>query len=258
MRFVTLSLRAALVAGTATLALGAPAMAEEAIADDAAADAASDAENVIIVFGKGETRQVQAVSAADITIQLPATYGSAEVDAWLSWSDRREQDYQDMSQDMLARLGYGWDNAFPDHDLAILLADIGNNRGDTGAPVSNPAAGTVYPGNVTSVDGAHFEWMPVREPEWLPNSTRSRMDFWRSYSFGEELSPLLDRAFEVHNPEVVWTDNMHQGYVRLELEKAGALASFVAVDTILEPDYRSFTLRRFPIRRDGGTVKLAG
>jgi iron complex outermembrane recepter protein len=323
MRFVTHSLRAALVAGTATIAFASPAVAQEAVTDDTA-----DAENVIIVFGKGETRQVQQVSAADITVQLPgtsplkvieklpsvnfqaadpfgnyewstrvsirsfnqnqlgfnfdgiplgdmtygnhnglhisrvvspenigsvlvtqgagtlgtqssnnlggtvqsfsidpegrfgadaaATYGSdetmrgfvranigsnggargfvsyaygatdkyrgagtqdqhminaklvvpigaAEVDAWLSWSDRREQDYQDMSEDMLARLGYDWDNSFPDYDLAILLADIGNNRGDTGAPVSNAGAGTVYPGNVTSVDDAYYDASGLRK-----------------------------------------------------------------------------------------------
>jgi alkaline phosphatase D len=33
---------------------------------------------------------------------------------------------------------------------------------------------------------AYFEWMPVREPEWLENSrSREQVQFWRSYSFGD-------------------------------------------------------------------------
>ncbi len=43
-------------------------------------------------------------------------------------------------------------------------------------------------------------------------------DFMAS-GFGAELSPRLDQAFVDHNPEIVWTDNMHQGYVRLELAR---------------------------------------
>ena len=31
-----------------------------------------------------------------------------------------------MSLDMLSRLGYGWDNAYPDYAAALLYADIGN------------------------------------------------------------------------------------------------------------------------------------
>jgi alkaline phosphatase D len=80
-------------------------------------------------------------------------------------------------------------------------------------------------------------------------------DFMAS-GFGAELSPKLDQAFIDHNPEVVWTDNMHQGYVRLELTHSGAEASFIAVDTVLAPVYRTATLIRFPISRRDGSVRL--
>jgi iron complex outermembrane receptor protein len=68
-----------------------------------------------------------------------------------------------MSLDMLARLGYDSDNTFSNYALAIQLADIGNNRGDTGAPVSNAAAGTVYPGNFRSVDDAYYDASGLRK-----------------------------------------------------------------------------------------------
>ncbi|MCB2058301.1 MAG: TonB-dependent receptor plug domain-containing protein, partial [Novosphingobium sp.] len=108
---------------------------------------------------RGTGKQDQHMVNAKIVVPL----GEAKIDGWFSWSDRREQDYQDMSLDMLSRLGYGWDNAYPDYAAALLYADIGNNRGETGAPVSNAAAGTVYPGNVTTVDDAYYDASGLRK-----------------------------------------------------------------------------------------------
>jgi iron complex outermembrane recepter protein len=108
---------------------------------------------------KGEGQQDQHMVNAKVVVPL----GEGEFDAWLSYSDRREQDYQDMSLSMLTRLGYGWDNSFPDYAAAILYADIGNNRGETGAPISNAAAGTVYPGNVATVDDAYYDASGLRK-----------------------------------------------------------------------------------------------
>jgi alkaline phosphatase D len=74
--------------------------------------------------------------------------------------------------------------------------------------------------------------------------------------FGDALSRKLDRAFADHNPEVVWTDNMHQGYVRLVLDRKGGQAAFVAVDTVLSPRYRAATLKRFALTRKGRALQL--
>lgn len=98
-----------------------------------------------------------------VNAKVVVPLGEAVLDGWFSFSDRREQDYQDMSLGMLARLGYGSDNTYPDYSLAIRLADVGNNRGDTGAPISNAAAGTVYPGSYTSVDDAYYDASGLRQ-----------------------------------------------------------------------------------------------
>lgn len=74
--------------------------------------------------------------------------------------------------------------------------------------------------------------------------------------FGREISEKLDRAFEAHNPEVVWTDNLHQGYVRLAMSRERAEAAFVAVDTVLAREYRAAILKRFSVARDRHGVKL--
>lgn len=73
----------------------------------------------------------------------------------------------------------------------------------------------------------------------------------------QDLAERLDRIFEQALDEVVWTDNLHQGYVRVDLERNRARASFVAVDTVLSPDYRAFVLREAAIERRGGALTFA-
>ncbi|MBN8501448.1 MAG: TonB-dependent receptor [Sphingomonadales bacterium] len=126
----------------------------------------SDGARGFVSYGYGSTDKYRGQGTQDqhmINAKLVVPVGDAQFDAWFSYSDRREQDYQDMSLGMLNRLGYEWDNTYPDYARAILYADIGNNRGETGAPVSNPAAGTVYPGNVTTVDDAYFDASGLRK-----------------------------------------------------------------------------------------------
>jgi iron complex outermembrane receptor protein len=92
--------------------------------------------------------------------------GGVRLVGTLSYSDRRENDYQDLSLGMLNRLGYDWDNISNDYALAVRVADIANNRGDTGAPVTNAAAGTVYPAPFATVDDAYFDAAGLRR-DWL-------------------------------------------------------------------------------------------
>lgn len=80
-------------------------------------------------------------------------------------SSRRENDYQDLSKEMISRLGYDWDNISDNWALANLIADIGNNRGDSGAPVTNAAAGTVYPGKIRTLDDAYFDASGLRDDD---------------------------------------------------------------------------------------------
>ena len=105
-----------------------------------------------VSYGYGTTDKYKGQGTQDqhiVNAKGVLPVGAGQIDAWFSYSDRREQDYQDMSLDMLDRLGYGFDNTAPDYAFAVLLADIGNNRGDTGAPVTNAAAGKVYPAGIT-------------------------------------------------------------------------------------------------------------
>jgi iron complex outermembrane recepter protein len=64
--------------------------------------------------------------------KLLVPIGEAEIDAYFSYSDRAEQDYQDLSLEQIARLGYDHDNFFPDYAAAVSAA-----RNVFTAPINN-------------------------------------------------------------------------------------------------------------------------
>ena len=107
--------------------------------------------------GAGEQEQQQ------INFKVVQPVGEASVTGFWNWSDRAENDYQDLSPEMIRRLGYDWDNVSDDWALAVRLADIGANRGDTGAAPQNPGAGTVFPAPIASVDDAYFNASGLRK-----------------------------------------------------------------------------------------------
>lgn len=76
--------------------------------------------------GGGEQRSMHVNAKAIIPV------GDAEFDAFFSYSDRAEQDYQDLSLEMINRLDYDHDNYFPDYAKAIAAA-----RGVYAAPINN-------------------------------------------------------------------------------------------------------------------------
>lgn len=95
--------------------------------------------------------------------------GSASLTAFVNISDRREQDDQDLSFDLIARRGLSSDYFLPDFRSAVLAAQIGANRGETGQPVTNAAAGTSYAvlpyANVTTVDDLYYAGSGLRQDQ---------------------------------------------------------------------------------------------
>ncbi len=81
-------------------------------------------------------------------------------------------------------------------------------------------------------------------------------DFVES-GFDAEKSRALDAAFADLLDEVLWTDNLHQGYVRLVLQADRARADFVAVRTVLQPDLRTEIVRTADLQHDGVSVSVS-
>lgn len=107
--------------------------------------------------GEGEQRHQQ------INFKAVQPIGEGSLTGWLNWSERREQDYQDMSLEMLSRLGYGWDNISDNWPLALRVAEVGNNRGDTGVSPRFPSFGTTYPAPIISPDDAYYDASGLRD-----------------------------------------------------------------------------------------------
>lgn len=109
--------------------------------------------------GDGIQRQYQ------MNARLTQDIGMGKLTAFVNWSDRRENDYQDLSMEMIDRLGYDWDNFAPDWATAVRVAQIAGNRGDTGTG-SFAGVGTTYPAPITSVDDAYYDASGLRK-DWL-------------------------------------------------------------------------------------------
>jgi iron complex outermembrane receptor protein len=73
------------------------------------------------------------------------SFGAGNVSAFYNFSQRKETDYQDMSKDMVQRLGYNWDNYAPDWQRAV-----------------NAAKG-VFTGGVNSLDDAYYAASGLRK-----------------------------------------------------------------------------------------------
>jgi iron complex outermembrane receptor protein len=80
-----------------------------------------------------------------VNVKFVQPLGAAELSGYYSYSDRAEIDYQDMSYEMLDRLGDDWDNYFPDYARAIAAA-----QGD-------------FTGAVNSLDDAYWNAAGLRE-----------------------------------------------------------------------------------------------
>ncbi|AJP73934.1 TonB-dependent receptor domain-containing protein [Sphingomonas hengshuiensis] len=107
-------------------------------------------------WGSQRVNQVNAKAVAPLTAELRAV-------GTFSFSDRRENDYQDMSLGMIKRLGYDWDNISNNYALAIRVADVGANTGYTGVTPTNAAAGTTYPTPFANPDDAYFDAAGLRQ-----------------------------------------------------------------------------------------------
>lgn len=102
--------------------------------------------------GTQRSHQVNAKASYDFA-------GGGRLTGFLNFTDRKENDYQDLSLERIDRLGYDWDNISGDWPLALRLAQIAANRGEVGGfvPRRPNTAGTVYPAPITNVDDAYYD-----------------------------------------------------------------------------------------------------
>jgi iron complex outermembrane receptor protein len=102
-----------------------------------------------------------------VNAQVQQDIGPATFTAFVNYSDRVENDYHDLSLEMIQRLGLDWDNFAPNWPLAVRVAQIAANRGDTFTPATPyPNVGRDYPFPIRTADDAYFDASGLRT-DWL-------------------------------------------------------------------------------------------
>jgi len=98
--------------------------------------------------GLGEQKQEQ------INFKIVQPIGDARLTAFFNWSDRQENDYQDLSFDIISRLTYDWDNlsSLSDWPLMVQVAQI--YQGGELVP---------YPSPIGTVDDAYANASGLRK-----------------------------------------------------------------------------------------------
>ncbi|CAN5212253.1 hypothetical protein BH11PSE5_BH11PSE5_19270 [soil metagenome] len=118
--------------------------------------------------GDGEQRQHQ------VNAKVVADVGDGKITGFVNYSDRRENDYQDMSAEMIGRLGNRWDNFAPDWRTAYTVAAVSANQaaraGSATAPLPYPTFGVTLPTPVKSLDDAYYDAAGIRR-DWLGGVT---------------------------------------------------------------------------------------
>lgn len=78
--------------------------------------------------------------------------------------------------------------------------------------------------------------------------------------FGNEGARLMDDRLVASNPEILWTNGISNGYLRVHITPDQLQADFVSVSSILSRDYDTGTLRSLTVRHEGAglSYEVAG
>jgi len=127
--------------------------------------------------GQGVQRQHQA------NAKLVKDFGErGSITGFVDFSDRRENDYQDLSLDIIRRRGLNNDNLTGNYPLALQIGRVfqnlaklqdytrSNNGSSAGFSAPWPTAGLTYPAGFATVDDAYYDAGGLRR-DWLGGVT---------------------------------------------------------------------------------------
>ena len=173
-------------------------------------------------FGSQRSTQVNAKLVADVG-------ASTTFAAFVNFSDRKESDYQDLSLEMVNRLGLDWDNISDNWPLAVQLAFIGANRGDTGVVAGPNTFGTTFPAPITTIDDTYYDAAGLRR-DWLASA---RID----QQFGDNVTAGLQAYYHTNKGQGSWITPYRASpgglplsfrTTEYEIERIGVLGDVVA------------------------------
>ncbi|MDE2562004.1 MAG: TonB-dependent receptor [Sphingomonadales bacterium] len=187
--------------------------------------------------GKWKGNGAQKLDQANV--KLVGDVGDGKLTAWVNYSNRHENDYQDMSMAMINRLGSNWDNFNPNWALAYATAAVYQNQVAAyyGQPLPYPTYGLTFTNPVQTVDDAYYDASGLRR-DWLgsakfetPLTANVRMAlqgyyhsnhgqglWWTPYVPSPTGAPLSLRTteYDIRRMGVIGTINADLGINKLE------------------------------------------
>jgi iron complex outermembrane receptor protein len=196
-------------------------------------------------FGEQRQKQVNAKIMADLGAQ-----GSMSL--FFDYSQRREQDYQDLSNDIIARRGLNNDNITNNYPLAEQLARVFQNQsarsayaaanGGSTAGFTAPYAGAgfVFPAGFGTVDDSYFDAAGLRD------------DYLAGFNVTADLLPGLTLKSTSY-----YHVNKGQGSWILPYNPTPAGAPNAGGTPITNPSAMSFRTTEYRMNRGGEVASLS-
>jgi iron complex outermembrane receptor protein len=188
---------------------------------------------------KGDGVQRQHQANGKIVKDL-GTLGS--LSAFLNFSDRREQDYQDLSLDIIRRRGLRNDNIADNYPLALQIAKVAQNQAAVAAGAAQPWAGvgTAFPAGFGTVDDAYYDAGGLRR------------DYLGGVTFDAHLTPGLSLTTTGY-----YHDNTGQGSWITPYSPTPAGAANADGSPITARSPLGFRTTEYAIKRGGALSNLA-
>ncbi len=188
---------------------------------------------------KGDGVQRQHQANGKIVKDL-GTLGS--LSAFLNFSDRREQDYQDLSLDIIRRRGLRNDNIADNYPLALQIAKVAQNQAAAAAGAAQPWAGvgTAFPAGFGTVDDAYYDAGGLRR------------DYLGGVTFDAHLTPGLSLTTTGY-----YHDNTGQGSWITPYSPTPAGAANADGSPITARSPLGFRTTEYAIKRGGALSNLA-
>jgi len=138
--------------------------------------------------GDGEQKQQQ------LNFNMEQPVGAGKLTGFVNWSERRENDYQDMSLDMLSRLGRDFDNGAGGWEDAVAIADAAQNPLNFLSGALDPSNGCYtgiganpYPAPVACLDDTYYDAAGLRD------------DLLTSFRLEYPITESVDVSAQVYN-----------------------------------------------------------
>ncbi len=162
--------------------------------------------------------------------------------AFLNFSDRREQDYQDLSLDIIRRRGLRNDNIADNYPLALQIAKVAQNQAAAAAGAAQPWAGvgTAFPAGFGTVDDAYYDAGGLRR------------DYLGGVTFDAHLTPGLSLTTTGY-----YHDNRGQGSWITPYSPTPAGAANADGSPITARSPLGFRTTEYAIKRGGALSNLA-